>query len=78
MQRIAGWSDHKTRRREHSTAMVSWRNTVDGRPAPRPKGVLQAARLRVTALGKGSPFPARRALIQTACRTLHVTLFIKV
>jgi len=78
MQRAAGRSVRKARRREHSMAMVSWRNTADGRPAACPEGVPQTTRLHVTALGKDSPFPACRALIQTACGALHVALFMKV
>jgi hypothetical protein len=57
MQRIAGRSAHKARQRNHSTAMVNWRNAADGRPAARPEGVPQAARLCVTALGKGATIP---------------------
>jgi len=34
--------------------MVSWRNAADGRPVARPEGAPQAARLGVTALGKGT------------------------
>jgi len=37
--------------------MVSRCNTADGRPAARPKGAPQAARLYVTALGKGAAIP---------------------
>jgi len=58
--------------------MVSWRNAADGRPVARPEGAPQAARLGVTALGKGTPFPAPRALIRAACGALHAALFMKV
>jgi len=59
-------------------AMVSRCNIADGRPAACPEGAPQAVRLRVTVLGKDSPFPARRALIRTACGALHVALSMKV
>ncbi len=59
--------------------MASLCNVADGRPAARPEGAPQAARIGVAALGKGNkPLPARRALIQTACGALHAALFMKV
>jgi len=78
MQRAAGRSVRKAHRRKHSMAMVSWCNVANGRPAACPEGAPQAARLRVTTLGKGSLLPARCALIRTACGALHVALFMKV
>jgi len=42
--------------------MARRRNAVDGRPAARPKGVPQAARLGVTALGKGVAIPCAPCL----------------
>jgi len=56
--------------------MARWRNAADGRSVGRPKGASQAARLHVPALGKDSPFPARRALIRTACDALRMALFV--
>jgi len=62
MQRVAGRSVRKAHWCSHSTAMVSRCNVADGRPAARPEGVPQVARLHVTALGKGATIPCAPCL----------------
>ncbi len=60
MQRAAGWSVRKARRREHNTAMVSRRNVADGRSAARPKGAPQAVRIKARCAGNGVSLAKRR------------------